>query len=94
MVYLNSRLDELKGQLSEKESSSLQELENLKGELEEKETQMKTMEAELNRKWKALEQARSREDKLIHRLQHVREYTHCCIILFELFPLFQYTDRD
>ena len=77
MVYLSSRLDELKSQLSEKESheaSGLQEVDKLKSELEEKETQIKTMETEMNRKWKALEQARAREDKLIHRLQHVCVY--------------------
>lgn len=47
----------------------------VKGELEGRETQSKTMEAELQRKWKALEQARTREDKLIYRLKHVRMCT-------------------
>lgn len=74
VLYLSGRLDEVKGQLSECESRELrsqEELERVKGELEGRDASTKTMESELQRKWKALEQARGREDKLIHKLQHV-----------------------
>ena len=74
MLYLSSRLDEVKGELSEcqsREVRSQEELERVKGDLEGRGTVAKTMEAELQRKWKALEQAKGREDKLIQKLQQV-----------------------
>ena len=79
VLYLSGRLDEVKGQLSEhasQETKNLEELERVKGELEKRGTFSKTMEAELLRKGKLLEQARVREDKLIHKLQHVRMYEY------------------
>lgn len=74
VLYLSSRLDEVKSQASENESREarcLEKLERVKGELEAKDTQNKMMEAELQRKWKLIEQARVREDKLVHKLQNV-----------------------
>ena len=74
MLYLSGRLDEVKGQLSECQSQEVraqEELERVKGDLEGRETLAKSMESELQRKWKAMEQARAREDKLIQKLQHV-----------------------
>jgi hypothetical protein len=74
VLYLSGRLDEVKGQLSECQSREMrgqEELERVRGDLEGRDTLAKTMESELQRKWKALEQARAREDKLIKKLQHV-----------------------
>lgn len=74
VLYLSSRLDEVKGELSECQSREVrckEELKKVKGELEGKSTLAKTMEAELQHKQKALEQTRSREDKMIHKLQQV-----------------------
>lgn len=74
VLYLSGRLDEVKSQLSESESRevhTLDELEKMRGELEGRDTLTKTMESDLQRKGKALEQTRAREDKLIHKLQHV-----------------------
>ncbi len=71
VLYLSGRLDEVKSQLSESESRevhTLDELEKMRGE---RDTLTKTMESDLQRKGKALEQTRAREDKLIHKLQHV-----------------------
>lgn len=74
MLYLSSRLDEVKGQLSEHDSGerkALGELDKVRSELGVRETQVKSMEAELQKKWKSIEEARTREDKLVQRLQHV-----------------------
>lgn len=76
---MSSRLDEVKGQLSDyesRESKTLEELERTKGDLGTREAQVKNMEGEIQKKWKALEQAQAREDKLVHKLQQVHVYMY------------------
>ena len=50
----------------------------MKADLEGRETMSRTMETELSRKWKLLEDARVREDKLIHKLQQVVLFGKLC----------------